>query len=86
MYDRKGAPKLYSQTLYAGFYIQFISQTNSNRITRQLNPINFNFSNLFNHELYNYSTVSIFFQDTSCIKYRRDMYMTWDGLFGKYYN
>lgn len=30
------------------------------------------------------TTLKVHFKDLTCIKYRRDMYMTWDGLFGKY--
>lgn len=29
------------------------------------------------------TTLKVHFKDLTCIKYRRDMYMTWDGLFGK---
>lgn len=29
------------------------------------------------------TTLKVHFKDITCIKYRRDMYMTWDGLFGK---
>lgn len=28
------------------------------------------------------TTLKVHFKDLTCIKYRRDMYMTWDGLFG----
>lgn len=30
------------------------------------------------------TTLKVHFKDLTCIKYRRDMYMTWDGLFGKF--
>lgn len=30
------------------------------------------------------TTLKVHFKDITCIKYRRDMYMTWDGLFGTY--
>lgn len=29
------------------------------------------------------TTLKVHFKDLTCIKYRRDMYMTWDGLLGK---
>lgn len=29
------------------------------------------------------TTLKVHFKDLTCIKYRRDMYMTWDGLFGE---
>lgn len=32
------------------------------------------------------TTLKVHFKDLTCIKYRRDMYMTWDGLFGKLYS
>lgn len=31
------------------------------------------------------TTLKVHFKDLTCIKYRRDMYMTWDGLFGNEY-
>lgn len=30
------------------------------------------------------TTVEVHFKDLTCIKYRRDMYMTWDGLFASF--
>lgn len=30
------------------------------------------------------TTLKVHFKDLTCIKYRRDMYMTWDGLFGNF--
>lgn len=29
------------------------------------------------------SSVRVFFRDLSCIKYKRDVVLSWDGLFGK---
>lgn len=31
------------------------------------------------------TTLKVHFKDLTCIKYRRDMYMTWDGLLGTYH-
>lgn len=31
------------------------------------------------------TTLKVHFKDLTCIKYRRDMYMTWDGLFGNWF-
>ncbi len=33
-------------------------------------------------DLHEATTLSVHFKDLTCIKYRRDMYMTWDGLLG----
>lgn len=38
------------------------------------------FSQSFDPE--NTTTVRIHFKDMSCIKYRRELYLTWDGVFG----
>lgn len=34
-------------------------------------------------DLHEATTLSVHFKDLTCIKYRRDMYMTWDGLLGE---
>lgn len=30
------------------------------------------------------SIVNVYFKDLTCLKYRRDPFMTWDGLFCEY--
>lgn len=52
-----------------------------------------NFSNLswscsegFDSDSEDSTTLKVHFKDLTCIKYRRDMYMTWDGLFGNKQN
>lgn len=39
-------------------------------------------SNSANIDLSESVTLKVHFKDISCIKYRRDVFMTWDGLFG----
>lgn len=34
----------------------------------------------------NLTGVHVYFEDFTCVKYRRDVYMTWDALFCKYEN
>lgn len=31
------------------------------------------------------SIVYVYFKDLTCLKYRRDPFMNWDGLFGNFY-
>lgn len=35
-------------------------------------------------DLTNLTTVLVHFRDLTCIRYRRDVYMTWDGLFASF--
>lgn len=34
--------------------------------------------------LSNHVTLKVHFKDVTCLKYRRDIFMTWDGFLGKY--
>lgn len=35
-------------------------------------------------DLSNRTTLIVYFKDLTCIRYRRDVYMTWDGLFASF--
>lgn len=32
----------------------------------------------------NLTTILVYFRDLTCIRYRKDLYMTWDGLFASF--
>lgn len=35
-----------------------------------------------NFDAENTTTVKVHFKEATCIKYRRELYLTWDGVFG----
>lgn len=45
--------------------------------------ISSNSSRVNQTDVYKFTTVNIYFKEISCIKYRRDIIMTWDSLIGK---
>lgn len=64
--------------------LKFISSNDQIPLSIQQNII---LSTIFtsdnSEDLDDSTTLKVHFKDLTCIKYRRDMYMTWDGLFGK---
>lgn len=35
--------------------------------------------------LHDFVTLKVHFKDITCLKYRRNVYLTWDSMFGKFY-